>query len=293
MLPFSDLDGSARMRSVDIVLSKDDFVPGDRIDGMVVCKCDKSFNCNRVTLVLHGEEMSRVVHGAGKNTRVHMETREHVHQELELLGPCQVQEGDNSYEFSVVLPPDLPGSFSGYYSHVEYSIKANFEISWAYDEWSKKVLNVEFIPQYLISIEERKSAEHDGVPSISIEVGNDLLRPGQTFSLRFMIPGNPKFRGVRVQLLTRESVAPHGNSAEYDTTLAEVYHPKEEIAEETWTETVLEVPTRCPPPFKTDLIELTYWLKVTLDIPWRIDESLFMPLRFSIEGHEADVDTIH
>lgn len=273
------------------MLPGEDFTPGDCIVGTVVCMCDKSFNCNRVTLVLHGEEISRVVHGSGKSRHVHKERREHVNQELELSGPCEVPEGDSSYEFSVFLPSDLPGSFTGLYGNIEYTIKANVEISRALDKQSKKVINVRVVPPPPVSKGDRMTLERDGVSILTVEVENGVLRPGQAFPLRFLLSGSPRFRGVRVQIITRESVAPQGVRTEHETAIAEAYYLKEEIPEETWIETVLEVPTACPPPFKTELIELAYWLKVTLDIPLRTDQTLFMPLHFSIVGHRLGLDT--
>jgi sporulation-control protein spo0M len=276
------------MRRVEIVLSKEAFAPGERIDGKVVSICDKSFNCNRVTLALHGEEMSRIVHGSGKSSHVHMEKREHINEELELLGPCEVPEGDNVCDFSLVLPEHLPACFAGMYSHIEYVMKANIEIPRALDQGCRKTIYVQHTVLPLTPSENKGVIEHDGTPIVSVELEKDIVQPGQLLPVRFMVSGDQKFRAVRMQIITRESVAPNGNHAQYDSSLAEVYRRKVDIDPESWNEIALGVPLRCAPPFKTDLIDFTYWLKATLDIAWQLDKVLFMPLRFSLETHELD-----
>ncbi len=276
------------MRIIEIVLSRDVFAPGGRIDGKVVSMCDKSFNCNRVTLALQGEEMSRIVHGSGKSRHVHTEKREHMNEQLELLGSCEVPEGENACDFSLVLPEHLPASFAGTYSHIEYILKANIEISRALDQGCKKAIYVQHTVPPLMPSEDRGVIEQDGTPIVSVELEKDIVQPGQLLPVRFMVSGDQKFRAVRMQIITRESVAPNGNHAQYDTALAEVYRRKEDIDLESWNEIALGVPLRCTPPFKTDLIDFAYWLKATLDIAWQLDKVLFMPLRFSLESHQLD-----
>ncbi|RDE17508.1 MAG: hypothetical protein C4K49_02520 [Candidatus Thorarchaeota archaeon] len=276
------------MRRVEIVLSKEAFAPGERIDGKVVSICDRSFDCNRVTLSLRGEEMSRIVHGSGKSSHVHMEKKEHISEEMELLGPCEVPEGENACEFSLVLPEHLPASFAGTYSHIEYVMKANIEISRALDQGCKKMIFVQRTLPPLIPSENKGVIEQDGTPIVSVELEKDIVQPGQILPVRFMVSGDQKFRAVRMQIITRESVAPNGNHAQYDNALVEAYRRKEDINQETWNEIALEVPLHCIPPFKTDLIDFTYWLKATLDIAWQFDKVLFMPLRFSLEYREPD-----
>ncbi len=270
------------------MLSKEAFAPRERIDGKVVSMCDKSFSCNRVTLALHGEEMSRVVHGSGKSRHVHTEKREHMNEQLELLGPSEFSEGENACDFSLVLPEHLPASFAGTYSHIEYILKANIEISRALDQGCKKAIYVQRTVPPLMPSEDRGVIEQDGTPIVSVELEKDIVQPGQLFPVRFMVSGDREFRAVRMQVITRESVSPNGNHAQHDSPLAEVYRRKEDISPESWNEISLGVPLRCTPPFQTDLIGFAYWLKVTLDIAWQFDKVLFMPLRFSLENHELD-----
>ncbi|TFG08579.1 hypothetical protein EU538_06900 [Candidatus Thorarchaeota archaeon] len=269
------------MRELRIETAKPVFNPGEPVEGQVIVICDEDFDCNRITIELTGEEETRVVRGSGKHRRVYREDLTHVAQGRELMSGGHIPSGEHKYPFSIYLPEQVPGSYQGFHGHIRYKLQAKAEVSWAFDpKWSVPLNVTHRVP---ILRPEAKVAEilEDGQQVVRVEVPQDLLRYDEPFSLRFRAKGDPDMRGIRVELLYIERVAPRGKKEKTERRILEHFIEREQLVGRLLHNLSFKFSRQWPAAFQSPLIHASYFLKVVADIPWRFDEEVMIPLRFS------------
>jgi len=267
------------MRAAGIALPREDFTPGECVDGQVVVQNDKQFNCSRVSISLFGEEMSRIVHGGGEDSHVHKEKRTHIDYQLPLWGPGQIPAGESRFDFSLILPSGLPPSYAGPHGNISYVLKAKVEIPRSFDLNSSRSVQVVWVGSPAVGERKTGIIERAGVRVLYVEVESDIIGPAADIPVRFILGGEAKCRGIRLQILSCEAVAPEGCSKTSESVVAESYYRVDEIHPGLWAEHLFRMDSRLPPTFRTELIELTYQLKVILDIPWGPDQAISIPFR--------------
>ena len=269
------------MREVEIQVSRTDFFPGERIEGDVIVSCDETFNCSRVLIELFGEEETRVVVGSGDDRRTYRDTVEHLYMEHELTGEGEIYEGHTKYEFSFKLPQILPPTYDGMHGWVKYWLEAKVEVSWALDPKARQEL---YIPiswpsqppdQRPLHI----ASEDDETWSLKVEMPSDLMILGERFKFRAIVAGNVKLRKLRAYLYHVEYVWPDGHDTEHWELLNSVEIPDDDLVRDVWLDLWYETDTSWDPPVASELIRTEYSIDVTLDIPWRRDSVLKIPIK--------------
>ncbi|MFW9968465.1 MAG: hypothetical protein ACFFEA_15060 [Candidatus Thorarchaeota archaeon] len=282
------------MREISLHLPKEEFLPGERIEGQAVVVCDDDFDCESMNLTFSCEELSRVVVSSGKYTRVYREKREHFEKFYELLNQTRVLEGETRIEFAFDIPENSVSSFEGTYSWIRYEIKGKIEVKWALDAKTERSIIVTAPPKQSTVLEQMMIQEEhgeEGASLLRIEADNNTIRRGQDFRFRFLVGSEANVRGARTELIWREKVAPEGRETSSDTKMDEQYWEEYRLPRESWVDVTVKTDKEWPDPFKSELIECIYILKVTLDIPWRFDKSIEVPLGISYDVKEDEFGT--
>lgn len=282
------------MREISLHLPKEEFSPGERIEGHAVVFCDGDFDCESVNLTFCCEELSRVVVSSGKYTRVYREKREHFEKFQELLNQTRVLKGETRIEFALDIPENSVSSFEGVYSWIRYEIRGKIEVKWALDAKTERSITVTAPPQQSTVLEQMMIQEEhseEGEHLLRIEADSNTIRRGQDFRFRFLVGSEANVRGIRTEILWREKVAPEGRETSSDTKMDEQYWEEYRLPRESWVDVTARTDIVWPEPFKSELIECIYILKVTLDIPWRFDKSIEVPLRLSSDIKEDEFST--
>ncbi|MHA2603425.1 MAG: hypothetical protein AM324_014990, partial [Candidatus Thorarchaeota archaeon SMTZ1-83] len=94
--------------------------------------------------------------------------------------------------------------------------------------------------------------------------------------------------GVRAEIIGYEHVAPKGHARDAENVLATSYIEDDHLRRDSWMEMTIQTEPSWKSSFKTELIDYTHRLKVTLDIPMRLDRSVVVPLRLSGRGGLGD-----
>ncbi|MHA2140001.1 MAG: hypothetical protein ACXADC_09485 [Candidatus Thorarchaeota archaeon] len=282
------------MREISLHLPKADYSPGERVEGYAIIACDEDFDCESVNLVFSCKEQSRVVVGSGKHRRVYLEEHQYFEQYIELLNQSSVLEGETRFEFAFEIPEGSVSSFEGVYSWIRYEIRGKIEVKWALDPKTESSIIVAAPSQHSVILEQMMIQEEhaeDGIHLLRVEAESDTIRRGEDFRFRFLIGTEANIRGVRTDLYWREHVAPKGRETDYDNEIDQQYWEEYMIPRENWIEVTVRTDDSWLEPFKTELIECMYILKVTLDIPWRFDKSIETPLKFSSDIKEDEFST--
>ena len=279
------------MRKISLNLEKKTYLPGDRIEGLATVSTDEYFECNRVVLSIKGQERSRGVRGSGDNRRVYLEKKQHIDEQIELVGSTGMQAGDTNVPFSFVLPENIPHSFQGKYGRVEYKLEAKVEVSWAIDPKTKKKITVGRKHEMPIAHSVYENLDDDDARLLSVQLSSDVIHLGSDYPIKLMVSNEAKMRGVRVELIYHEFVSPRGHKATKKQTLAKLLFDELELPRQMWIDATIQTQSEWLLPFKSELIETYYKLKVTLDIAWRLDKTIWIPLKITHELSENDEKT--
>ncbi|MBD3405262.1 MAG: hypothetical protein GF411_03885 [Candidatus Lokiarchaeota archaeon] len=266
------------MKKVEIKLPKKFYEAGETVDGTLIVKSNKEFSCEKIWITFHGLEESRITIGSGRHKHDIIEQRDHVQEQKIIAEKTTLQEGENIYGFSFKIPDGSPATFVGAYSSIRYHIEAKIEISWAFDKSDKQEVRVreEHAPPDIQS--ENATIEEEGIIIARLEVPDIRIIPGKRFPIKLCIDPDLKMRGVRVEILQIEEVSPQGRKRKSVRTVSEIYIEDSEMSRGTWFEPTLLTYPAWPFPFKSDLIKIQFELKVTLDIPWKFDKEMRVPV---------------
>ena len=276
------------MRKVSLNLEKKTYLPGDRIEGFVTVSTEEYFECNRVVLSIKGLEQSRVVRGSGKSRTVYLERKHHIDEQIEFVSSTSIQAGETNFPFSFVLPRNIPGSFEGTYGKIEYKLEAKVEISWATDPKARQKIAIVTKQEMPNEQSVHANLDNNGARPLSVQLSSDLVRLGRNYPIKLMVSSEAKIRGVRVELVHHEFVSPRGHKATKRQTLAKLLFKELELPREMWIDATIGTQGEWLQPFKTELIETYYKLKVTLDIAWRLDKTIWIPLKITHELSQND-----
>ncbi len=267
------------MRKISLNLEEKTYLPGDPIEGFATVSTNEYFECNRVVLSIKGQERSRVVRGSGDTRHVYLEKRQHIDERIVLVGSTGMPAGETNFPFSFVLPRNIPGSFQGTYGKIEYKLEAKVEISWAIDPKAKQKITIGTKQEMPNEQSVYANLDDDGARLLSVQLSSDLVRLGRDYPIKLMVRSEAKIRGVRVELVYYEFVSPKGCKATRKQTLAKLFLEELELPREMWIDATICTQGEWVQPFKSELIETYYELKVTLDIAWRIDKTIWITLK--------------
>ncbi|MFX1439051.1 MAG: hypothetical protein ACFFFD_02300 [Promethearchaeota archaeon] len=275
-------------------MPKEEYSPGERVEGYAIVVCDDDFDCESVNLVFSCTEQSRVVVGSGKHRRVFLEKFEYFSQHLELLNQSSVMEGETRLEFAFEIPKESVSSFEGVFSWIRYEIKGKIEVKWALDPKTKRRIVVTAPLSKSVELEQtmiQKEIANEGIHLLRVELESDTIRRGNYIRFRYLVGSDMNIRGVRAELILRESVSPKGRDTNYDNEMDQQYWEEYKILRESWVDVAVKTGEEWPEAFKSELIEYLYILKVTLDIPWRLDKSIEIPLKLRRDIMEDEFST--
>ncbi|MGY5862793.1 MAG: hypothetical protein RTU09_10530, partial [Candidatus Thorarchaeota archaeon] len=211
-------------------------------------------------------------------------------ERIELVGATGIQAGDNSFPFSFVLPANIPGSFEGRYGKIEYKLEAKVEISWAADPRARQEITISRMQKMPTARSTHANLDDDDARLLSVQLSSDVIRLGRDYPIKLMVSSEAKMRGIRIELIYHEFVSPRGHKATKKQTLAKLLLDELELPRQMWIDATIGTQGKWLLPFKSELIETYYKLKVTLDIAWRIDKTIWIPLKITHELNQNEED---
>ena len=284
------------MRDIKLVLEKYEYTAGDVVEGHMIVVCDKSFEYNRIHLTLEGKEHTRIVRSSGKHSHVYTEERFHLEERLDFEEAGEMQPGEQSYPFSFRIPDDAPSSYSGRSGWIDYTLKAKIELSWAIDPKEKAIITIRGPLASTTSEGRSISTERDGIIVLEVDLERDVLCLGDELRFKVRVARDVDIRGMRAELISNEISKARGHTDKRRKTLLKFEIDDTEISKDLWYNMVMQTDHTMPPSFQGEILEVLTLLKVTLDVPWRFDKKVEIPLKIghclsTTETDEFDADT--
>ncbi|MHA1769979.1 MAG: hypothetical protein ACTSYL_10400 [Candidatus Thorarchaeota archaeon] len=267
------------MRKVEIILDKLTYLPGETISGTLSVVTDKNFNANCVLVSLNGEAFAEVSEGTGDDETIYSERQTVIDQTIRLKEKGMISEGVTKFPLEFQLPDRLPGSYDGTNGMISYSINGKVEVSWRLDPRATQVIKIMQPIQRLAPYSYESRITFDEENEIIVHVASDLLTPGEAVVARYKVNGRPKIRGLRFDIIFRETVRPQGKEETCSRTMSTGFFALEDIPPEIWMQAEAKTETSWPTTPQSQLIQGQYFVEVTADIPLKFDKTASIPLR--------------
>jgi hypothetical protein len=275
------------MRFIDIKFSERNAPPGGTIRGVVILETNDAFRCNRVILKVKGKEKTRM--GSG-DTNISDE-RIHAGGEMVLSEATDIPLGKTEFPFGFILDDNLPPTYSGYYGWIEYNVEAVVELDWKLDP--KMTRRFRVLPYHPVYIPEREgySPKKMMTDVLHVELPSDIMRMREGMPVQFMVEEHSRVSGVRFEVRRREKARCRSQRGSHDVTIVKKFVPISVRDFNGWNEVIIGENWRRVP-FRSKLLETSYYLKVILEMRWEIDPFVTHKIKISGEKPETEGDDI-
>lgn len=281
------------MLDMDIAIEQNLYKSGDSVEGELIITSDEDFKYNAIHLTFAGREHTRIVVSHGKSSSVHTDERVYFSQQMDLASEDQMTVEGLRYPFHFVFPDNLPSSYEGTNGWIEYTLTAIIERSWARDPKEQTVLqlrNQEVMPP---SEFQRVSVEKDGYSIVDVEMEEDTFSLGSSIPLRFRVAQDVRIRGVRIEIQAEEEARTKYHNRRLTSSLVKEYFDEKMFERGLWVDADLKTDESMTPQFTKEILSNRISVKVTLDIPWAIDKSVFIPINLGYYALKSETDTSH
>ena len=278
------------MRSVDIALENRRVLPGDTLAGKVIVRTDEAFDCNRVVLKLKSRERTE----CGSGDSRHVEEESILSKVFRLCEGMTVSEGNTEIPFSYKLPKGLPPSYEGWNGNITHTIEAVVEVDWALDPKLKREYRVlQKRPPYIQFATDTRAWSKENA-ELHGRLDDNVLRLDKGIVVRYYVDQGKRMNAVRFEIKKLEKYKCGWSDKSHESPVREKYVELLDDDWGRWKELVIGEEWKHHLPFASQLFQLSYYLKVTLEVGWDFDRSVVFPLRFSDvtpkELIEPDVD---
>jgi len=278
---------------MEITANQSVYKSGDSVEGELIITSDEDFKYNAIHFTFAGREHTRIVVSHGKTSSVHTDERVYFSQQMDFASEGQMTVEGLRYPFHFVLPDNLPSSYNGTNGWIEYTLTAIIERSWARDPKEQVILQVRNQEMMPSSEFRRVSIEKDGYSILDVEMEKDTFSVGSSVALRFRVAQDVNIRGVRIEIQAEEDANTEHYNRQNVNTLVKEYFEEKTIERGLWIDAILQTDESMPPHFDREILSNKISVKVTLDIPWAIDKSVFIPINLGHYAMGSDSDSSH
>ncbi|XP_065904700.1 arrestin domain-containing protein 3-like [Dysidea avara] len=240
-------------------------------------------------------------HGAGSHTEtVHYTDSEIILNNvvLQLWGSGrdsqQIAPGRYEFPFNFQLPSNLvlPTSFEGTVGYIRYSLTATIARSWKFNHTTKRAITVNEIvdinvPQLTAPLSSSNEKTvcclccASGPISLAVTIDRGGYCPGESIAISTEAENhtNRRIRAVRASLEQRAVYYARGHSRTSNRTVQTIEGPGMEAGgTSNWSNELLPIPATVPSIASCRILNVSYVLHVSLDIPNAIDLQVSLPI---------------
>lgn len=278
------------MRQVDIATTRDRYVAGETVEGVMIVRCDRAFQCNAIHLTFVGREHTKIEVSDSDSSTTYTDERVYFTSREDFDVGGVVAAGETQYPFRFRLPDDVPSSYTGVNGWIEYRLTGVVEVTWATDPKRQTTIAVRQPAGRPAGQIQQHSIDKNGQPVFDVELEADSVCLGEPIRLRFRVARDVKIRGVRIQLQAKEFAAAKRMKREAKRVLVRQMIQEREIGRDLWTNVELDTHESMPHTFEREIVRNEASVKVTLDVPWARDKWVAIPVRLSHCGNASGSD---
>ena len=281
------------MTDVEIITTKTQYKAGDSVEGTVIIRSDDDYNHNGIRITFKGREHTRIVVSHGKHSTTYTEEHVYFDETVYLEEAGVMQPGEKHLDFRFLFPEDVEGlltSYDGSCGWIVYSLEAVVERSLRIDPKGK--VHLDFIQGMIkpAPLPKRLIAERDEVIALDVEIEDTVYCIGDTIPLKFRVAHDVPIREVRAELYSEEEVHAQGHRRKSKTTHLKKKLDDDFVQRDRWMDVTLETDESMEPSFDRPIIRNNVIVKVTLNVPWRTDTSVEIPITLGYCEIRSDLD---
>jgi hypothetical protein len=266
------------MRTAKIVLPKRDYEAGETIEGHVVIWCDKDYKANSVTIRFVAREHTRIVVSSGDSSTTYREEEVYNNEITVLKQEGDIYPGEERLPFRFIVPVGTPSTYHGTWGNIEYTLEAKIDIPWAFDVVSKGEINVKSYHQPPQSRHVRVMSDKKEYPDLQVEILSDVVCIGDDLQFKVCVSDEKNIRGLRVEVVNRQWAKARRVKRDGDNVVLRKFFPENQFRANSWINMRLKTGAKVPTTFSTPLMTSKILLKITMDIPWNFDTSIYVPI---------------
>lgn len=283
------------------------YLAGSSVEGTVLLEISEPKKTQGISIVFSGkayvhwtEEHSS---GTGEDRRtytVHYSDNQDIFNDvyIQLWGngrdSQEIAAGRYEFPFKFQLPSDLvlPTSFESYYGYIRYSLTARMQRSWKFDHVSTRAITVNEIVDIntsQLTMPLSSSGEKtlcclcctSGPISLSVTLDRGGYCPGESIAISTVAENHSNRRITAVRATLKQTVIYYarGHSRHQSNVIQRIESPGiEPGASSNWSNELLPIPAIVPSINSCRILNLSYVLTVTVDIPRAIDLHVSIPV---------------
>ena len=124
---------------------------------------------------------------------------------------------------------------------------------------------------------------------LHVQLNEDCVRLDTGILVRFKVDNKDRMRAVRLEIMKRENAKCDYKNPTKNTAIRRKYHELNPDDWGRWLEMQIGEDWQYHIPFKSQLFNISYYLKVTLEIEWGLDPSIEIPVSISDNIQEEEV----
>ncbi|MHA2046883.1 MAG: hypothetical protein ACW99G_19000 [Candidatus Thorarchaeota archaeon] len=270
------------MVTLELLIPKTEYFPGDEINGTVSLACDKKTECKSFTIVFEGIMTAKAsgyeVVGKGRTKKmIYTETFDLLKEEISLGQDTAFDPGTQDFQIQFKLPEDAKPSFEGRHCSVIYTVTASMDVSWRTKPKASKPITViraaKDYPEYLNEAAQG-FAEHIEDKVLEIEIDSQKYCIGSKISFRYRVTTDMEFNNLRVRVEHIEnSILKEKLPLTHTEVLWEEKIPAGEVKRLEWNEWTLNINKEFPMWLKYENVQSFLNLQMTLGRSFRLDKS--------------------
>ncbi|MHA2425881.1 MAG: sporulation protein [Candidatus Thorarchaeota archaeon] len=266
------------MRTAKIVLPKKEYEAGEPIEGHVAIWCDKEYKANSVTIRFVAREHTKIVVSSGDSSTTYREEHVYCNEVSVLKQEGDIYPGEERLPFRFTVPANTPSTYHGTWANVEYTLEVKIDIPWAFDVVRKGEIKVKSFQRPPRTKHVRVLSDKKQFPDLQAEIHRDVVCIGDDLHFKVCVSDSKKIRGLRVEVVNREWAKARRVNRDGDHVVLRKFFSDDNFRKNSWINMRLKTGSRVPVSFETPIMKSKVLLKITMDIPWDFDTSIYVPI---------------
>ncbi|MDF1541326.1 MAG: hypothetical protein P1Q69_20680 [Candidatus Thorarchaeota archaeon] len=280
------------MASIRIELDEYEYTAGELLTGTLVVKSPYEYRFSSIRLILSASEKTRVGSYEGGIVKVRTswshdefctESKLHFRKEQDIQIDGSVIRGVERVPFKIEIPLGYPQTFVGEMSMVEYTLEAQ-----VYSESTPEhCVSTNLIVRDRIPYIEPKEIIEE-TRGLAVKLQTDSFCIGNGLSAMIRVTEQNNIRGVRFEIINTE----HARVDSYSRTITfptiKGYLPGKKVFRDKWIGIEMELTRDVLPSTKGALFVNKNELKITLDLAYKLDIILRIPVNLVFCKREGE-----
>ncbi|XP_076033491.1 arrestin domain-containing protein 3-like isoform X2 [Oratosquilla oratoria] len=252
--------------SINIILDYPDIVyfPGQTITGRIELSNTSPKNCRGVKVKFKGYSKVRWTEDKGDSTKTYKSNECYYNTKYYVWGDgneTELPPGNHAFNFSFMLPPNIPSSFESKYGKILHEVSAALDLPMALDKECTKLVSVSSLydlntlPGVISPVQENKTKHlcccccRSGPMSIVLNIEKTGFASGENISINAECTNmsNRSMNKTEAKIIQKVTCYANGEKRSRRMIVASVQHPSiPEGESDIWSSVLLKIPPLPP-----------------------------------------------